>query len=344
MTTNARVDGAPASLDAAIAAAAALLGTAHQPLIAALEADTAGIGAAIRLARRLGGVVDHVRSASVLRDLEVMRRSGWIVTTPLEARARADVLVLVGPGLGDEQEELALVLAGPPRYLDGATRTVLRLSPDGTALLSQLARLRMSLAGRKVEIAPSLSEIAAALRAARYAVIAWSAAHLGADAVEMLCGLVETLNAQSRCAGLPLAAGGNAMGAAQVAAWLTGFPLPVGFGRGFPEHDPWRFGATRLAESGESDAALWLAALEPAPPPWTRTLDLIALVPQAALGAPWVGKAKVAIPVARPGAEHDAVFYEPRLAALAARRAHTPAQAPAASDVIAAIEAALPPC
>ena len=71
--------------------------------------------------------------------------------------------------------------------------------------------------------------------------------------IEMLCGIVADLNATTRFSGLALAAADNALGVLQACGWMTGFPMRTGFGRGFPEHDTWRFDAARLVESGEAD-------------------------------------------------------------------------------------------
>ena len=49
---------------------------------------------------------------------------------------------------------------------------------------------------------------------------------------------------------------------------MTGFPMRTAFGRGYPEHDPWRFDATRLVESGEADGALWISAYRATKPQW----------------------------------------------------------------------------
>ncbi len=78
----------------------------------------------------------------------------------------------------------------------------------------------------------------------------------------MLCGLIDDLNATTRFAGLPLAAGGNAEGVhAGAGVADSGFPVRVGFrdgrGRG---HDPWRYDAARIGDSGEADLALWIDA------------------------------------------------------------------------------------
>src|SRR5215468_1449331 len=108
------IDGMPAALSAATAAAARLLDASRQPLIAGLGTDIAGARAAIALAQRIGAAVDHMNADALLRDLDVMREAGMMLTTPHETRMRADTLLLVGPGLIEAWSEL-------PRHLFGAT-------------------------------------------------------------------------------------------------------------------------------------------------------------------------------------------------------------------------------
>src|SRR5262249_60324510 len=91
--------GKPAALERALAEAAELLAASRCPLITGLGTDVAGARAAIGLAERLGGVVDHMSADVLLRDLAVVREAGMMVTTPNEARLRADTLLLVGPNL-----------------------------------------------------------------------------------------------------------------------------------------------------------------------------------------------------------------------------------------------------
>ena len=103
---HAWIAGQPATLDAAIEGAAKLLGSSRCLLIAGLGTDIAGARAAITLADRIGGIVDHMHSDVVLRDLDVMRSSGVLITTPTEVHVRADTLLLIGPGFGEAWQEL----------------------------------------------------------------------------------------------------------------------------------------------------------------------------------------------------------------------------------------------
>ena len=68
---------------------------------------------------------------------------------------------------------------------------------------------------------------------------------------------------------------------------MTGFPPRTGFGRGYPEHDPWRFEASRLVDSGEADAALWISAFDGEKPAWSRAdIPLVTLAPAQARAVP----------------------------------------------------------
>jgi formylmethanofuran dehydrogenase subunit B len=347
---GAAIGGRAAPLEAAVAEAARILGASHCAVLGGMATDAAGAAAAVALARRIGGVIDHRHSVALLRDLDVMRTAGWMVTTPTQARARADLALLVGAGATWPGVEAEPVL--PPGT--GAARRVIRLGPGREApppgantiaaraeeLLGLLGALRATVAGRPVRLPAArlraLTELAESLRAARYGVISWSAGALDGLAIEMLCGLIDDLNARTRFAGLPLPPPGNAAGVAQSLGWLTGVPVRVGFGRGKVEHDTWRLDATRMVAAGEADAALWLDAIDGAVPDWT--LPLIALV---APGAHFARSPAVAITVGRPGIDHDAVVFDQTLGALVARSGSA-AAAPAAAAVLGSILAALP--
>src|SRR5690242_11321754 len=67
-----RIDGRPASAEEAAGAAARLLAGAARPLFAGLGTDVAGLRAAVALARRVGGSLDHLASAGLFRNMTVM--------------------------------------------------------------------------------------------------------------------------------------------------------------------------------------------------------------------------------------------------------------------------------
>lgn len=357
------IAGKPAALDAAIAKAAELLGASRRPLIAGLGTDIAGARAAIALAQQTGAVIDHMSSDAVLRDLGVMSSSGVMLITPTEAEVRADTLLLVGAGLVDAWSELPQRLFGPMRLRAndaGSARSIYWLCPgndlsrpkrnsceaigkDPTDLPVLLAALRARVAGRPTAKTAvpidKLDEIATALKAARFGVAVWSAATIDALTVEMLCGLVDDLNATTRFSGLPLAAPDNALGVLQACGWMTGLPIRSGFGLPTPRHDPWLFDSRRIVEDRETDCVLWISAYRPAAPPWRKAPPAIALTGR---NADFPAPPLVHIEVGRPGADHAAIEHLPSISALASVAAARPSDAISVAAVLERMTAALP--
>jgi formylmethanofuran dehydrogenase subunit B len=362
--SHAWIDGRPVALHVATAEAARLLAASRAPVVAGLGTDIAGARAAIALAEQIGGTVDHMNSEALLRDVEVMRASGMMLTTPSEASLRADVLLLIGAGLVEAWPELPKRLLARPLMAQTEAKSARRIvwlcpgaaptKPQGQAKVQAIGRnrrdlpvllaaLRTRLAGRpsgKTALpAKALDALAADLRAARFGVAVWSAAELDSLTIEMVCGMVADLNATTRFSGLALAPADNALGVLQACGWMTGFPMRTSFGRGFPEHDVWRFDAARLVESGEADCALWISAYRAAVPAWKRSIPIIALTGQSVR---FRETPRVQIDVGRPGTDHDAVEYSSATGTLVPTLATNPSKAITVADAIAQIASALP--
>jgi formylmethanofuran dehydrogenase subunit B len=353
---HAWIDGRPVELQSACAEAARLLGASRLPVIAGLGTDIGGARAAIALAERVGAVIDHAHSDALLRDLDVVREAGMMATTPGEARVRSDVFLFAGPlpadawahlvraGTGTSDRQIFWLCPGRAVRGDAARGArVQTIGRDPADLPAIVAALRALVARRPVGPSPAPAKtqagVAAQLQSARFGVAVWSAAALDALTIEMLCGLVKDLNANTRFSGLPLPPGDNASGVLQACGWMTGLPPRTGFGRGFPEHDPWRFDARRLVESGEADCVLWISAYRPAAPPWDRDLPTIALT---ADGAAFRRHPRVHVTVGHPGIDHDAVEYLAATGTLAWVTAARHGDTIRVADALAAITARLP--
>ncbi len=351
------VDGAAAPLEAAAAEAARLLEQAQMPLIAGLGTDVEGARAAIALAEKLRGAYDHMHSEFLLRDLDVMRQAGQFVTTANEARVRADCVVLIGaklqtawpdmlarldlsnPARFDEAHEPRKVFWLGPGPGEAAEAGAVEIAAASSELPSLIAALRAGVIGHKMrpdaKIDRKLAGVAAQLQAARFGVIVWSSESVGRLTIEMIQGLLLDLNKKTRFTGLPVGAGGNVTGVAQTSGWMTGFPMRTGFGRGYPEHDTWRFDANRMVDSGEADVAVWISAYGNEAPRWKRQIPYVAITtPETRFAYPPM----VRIDVGTPGIDHDAVEYAQNLSTLAATDAQSASDALQVASVIRLID------
>lgn len=361
------IGGRAVPLPDAIDEAARLIAKSRRPLVAGLGADIAGARAALRLAAQIGASFDHMHSSWLLRDLDVAREHGVMLTTPGEARLRADVVLAVGAGLAEAGlwhvwPDMAANASAPGA---AAARRILRIDAEAgdgvgfeaeaardgaqinasfvAATLSEaLALVRARVAKRPVRLgAARVAEIdafVAQLRSAAFGVAVWSAGQMNALSLEMLCGLVRDLNAATRFTGLALQPGDNAAGVLQACGWTTGLPMRTSFGRGDADHDPWAFEAGRLMASGEADCAVWISAYGAPAPNWPRKPPLIALCGD---GAVFAMPPSVEIRVGRPGVDHAGIDYCARAGTLSAFAAERPTDAPSVAYVLDQLSSAL---
>jgi len=353
------IDGAAVSLEAAAAAAAHVLKSARLPAIAGLGTDVAGTRAAILLADKLNGAIDHLRSEVLFRDADVLRQAGAMITTVGEARLRADVLLFIGAKLTKTWPQLMEHLAPnlAPRlqpeitarkiiWIGGAKGEApagaIELAATPAALPNMIASLRAIILGRKTKQTPAitrkLTEIAEILKAAHFGVAVWSAESIDTLTIEMLTGMVIDLNKNTRFSSVRLVPPMNAAGVALTSGWMTGFPMRVGFGRAYPEHDTWRFEAKRLVDSGEADAAVWISSYGAEAPPWTKQVPLVALT---APGTKFSTVPHVRFEVGAPGVDYDATQFMPEIGTLAAVEATQRSDALSVAAVLDLIDAEL---
>ena len=329
-----------APLEAALARAYELLAPCKMPVIAGQGADVAGMRAALKVASRLGGALDFCRGPGATNLIRTIIDKGLMFTTPREARARADVLLMVGPSIG-RSEAIIDILQGQPVLSagNGAKRDVLWLCPaNATEELSRfdmlvadaelaaihgiIALLNAALRGRPIEregfgglFRQDYEEIAGRLITARFGVIAFAPEDLDSLAIEALLGFAETLNASTRVTLLPLITNGPAQTATMVSGWTTGFPPRLGFARGYPEFDLWRFDAARMNRNGEADGLIWLSPFEAKGPDWRAELPTVAITRP---GAVFTRPPEVLIETEIPGADTRAELFSERLQALVA--------------------------
>lgn len=354
----------------AIAAAAGILRAAQLPVFGGLATDIEGLRGALALADRTGGVIDHRGSQALFADLTALRDIGTMSTTLSEVRNRADLLLLVGPDplpamprflercfsnqptlFAETGIQRRLVHLGAiPGAAEPALPPGLRYTPipcTAEDLAPMVGRLRAIVRGHAAAGEDAaLTELAGALRAAGYAVVAWMASLLPPDTADLivlsLVEMVRDLNLAHRAACLPLGGAENLTGANQACLWQSGYPLRTSFGTGAPRHDPFLHSAARLIESGEADALLWISTLgSVVAPPARSDLPLILLTPP---GEKPSTPPAVFLPVGRPGIDHAGQIFRGdgivALPLIALRPTSLPSAGETLRDIATAMESA----
>ncbi|HYO26251.1 MAG TPA: hypothetical protein VEQ85_15025 [Lacipirellulaceae bacterium] len=264
--------GAP-DPDPLIDEAANLLRAARAPLVMGLHrASVDAQRTAAALADRLGAIIDPADDKGRGSSARAAQSRGVITATLGEAAGRSDVVLYwqCDPAtthprhmerFASRAGQRVLAVTAWPSPTAALAHEYL-LVPESLAL-SAVSVLRAVLRGvpldpdRVEEHTGSSLEVwqrlAEQLLAARYLAIFAE----GDDAqAEALTALVDDLHQRTRAALVPLGKPYNAVGAAQVLAWQTGFPAAVSFAPGYPDYQAGEAVAELVLARGEADVVL----------------------------------------------------------------------------------------
>jgi len=246
-----RVGGTDASLAAATARAAELLGAGPALVYLAPGLSTEAQRAAIALADLAKAHLDSVTSETAGPSIVAAQRRGRATATLGEIRHRADLVVFWGTDPAERYPRyrerytpagvpVIAVDVGPARGpADAADRFAFPADLEAAAL----GTMRAALMGRTVADPrgplASAAVLAERLTQAHYVVIvhdAEPAEQADPQRSEGLIGLAQALNIPTRCALSTLRGGGNRSGADAAMTWQTGYPFAVNFALGVPRY------------------------------------------------------------------------------------------------------------
>jgi formylmethanofuran dehydrogenase subunit B len=371
--TKSRIGGKPASLEAAVAKAAEIISNSNLPLFAGLSTEVQGMRAVMQLADSAGATLDHMNSYSSLRNTLVVQNSGWMVTTLTEVRNRVDLLLVIGtdivsynPRFFERQIWNTETMFGQDTssreviYLGGkGLNTSHGISPNGTQptvlecdiekLPEVTAALHALVAGKQLLVenvagirTEELAKLATRLHNAKYSVVTWVSSALDFPHAELTVqNITETvikLNEKTRSSGLPLGGSEGDYSANQTSTWISGYPIRNSYKQGFPEYDPYHFGAERLLESGEADSLLWINSFSAEKTPPTTKVPTIVLGHAA---SQFEQEPDIFIPVGIPGIDHIGTMFRIDSSVTLPLSKLRASSAPSLAQVVTAIEQAM---
>ena len=341
-------------MDSALERAAERLGAARFPVFGGLYTDISGASAALDLAEKLGGAIDHAGSEGIARAARVMRETGVTPASFGEVRNRADTIVVIGdrpleddpalldklvpdgkglPRPGKNERELILLGSAKGKARKGVrtTRVSGKVSlPELVALLAASVRegrfdMRDDALRRKLE------KTGERLRGSAFAVFVYDPAELAEPVLHTVLEMVRHLVKTTRAATLSLAAPGNGEGVNLCSTWTCGLPLRTSFAREVPQNDMWAYETSRLLKSGEADVLVWIDALDGAEADRPKGAPSIVLSSRPVRA----GRDDIVIDVASAGADHDAALYLPQIAGIGLVKATQPANAkPSVAEIL----------
>lgn len=353
------VGGRAVPLDAAVAAAASLLGHARLPLVYGLvESTVEAQRAAVALARRLGAALDPASTPAHAGAFAAFQSGGALSTSLGEMRRRADAVVFWG--VDPDAVETGFVGGyAPPR--DGRIRIAAdvgaargpaqveeRIGVPAGREIDALLALRALARGRRLDprATQPLGLPLDALRALarRLAACAYGVVVADGDPprdrrdplrAPLLGALVRDLRAKARVRVLLVRRDPNSVGAENVLTWLTGFPGAMRLDSDAARYAPVHLSGEALLAARATDAVLLVGA-DPARHLSDAARAGLDATPSVRLGGPPAGEVHIPTAPLRDTAGH--VF---RMDGVALFRPGTPSELPTEAAVLARLRAAL---
>ncbi len=335
-TTSYRVHGKEVELEEALAAAAKIIKRSSIPLFTGLGTDVDGTRAVLALADKKGAYVDHMGSKDALKNYRVLQDRGYMLTTLTEVKNRADLIIMAGTDAVSQgyerfferfvwNEHSMFDLKTSEReiiYIGDKLKTKAGISPTGkkpthikceqNQIGEVIGILNAILAGQEftekringVSIT-QLNELKEKITSASYGVVVWSPTALDFEhaelTIESLCNFVRDRNVEQRFGGLSLGGNNGGITANNVAAWQSGYPLPIRFTKGYPEFDPNNFDTESLLANSEVDSLTWISSFgADTPPPKTKLPTIVLADSQSKIEK----EPDVFISVGTPGLDH----------------------------------------
>ncbi len=287
----AEITGRSTSVDEAIEEAANVLRSAHYPLIYGLsQTSTEGQRAAVRLAERLGAVIDSTASLCHAPSVVAQQQVGKVTCTLGEMRNRADLVLFWGSDPVQthprhwerysvhatgrfhphgRQDRFVVVADTQPTSSANEADLFIPIEPGKhfEALLTLRALIRDAATGPGDDYGapfPLLEELARRMKLTRWGAVFFGVNLARGDSghcnVQALLQLVTDLNAHGRWTAMRMRVQGNVVGADSVLLWQTGYPFSVNLARGYPRYNPGEFSVQGLLERQEADACLLIGS------------------------------------------------------------------------------------
>lgn len=330
------VAGKTTDLDSAIKAAAAILAQSKAPLIAGLGTEVQGMRTIMRLAAASNATLDHMHSESSVRNTLTMQNGGWLTTTLSEVKNRADVVLAIGTDIAtshprffeklvwdsvslfDQPAPEVVYLGVSAEKAQGGTspegKLATTIGNDVNQVPEIVNALNALLLNKKINAetvggaaVATLQALVEKLKAAKYAVVVWSASSFKFSHAELtiqsIVQLVNQLNETTRAAGLPLNSGDGDSSVNNTSTWLSGYPTRNRFVDGKPEYDNYHFSTQKQLQN--SDALVWVSNFNPVSAPQTT-------LPTIVIGHPdtkFERTPDVFIPVGIPGVDHAGSMF-----------------------------------
>ena len=322
------------SFDDAILSSKLLIKQSNEIGILNRGADVASIRSAINLCSQINANFDHVNSKYFFDNMNIVQRTGFIATTLMEVKNRADTIFVFGNNVFNKAPRLIekILSSKSSLYTRRNARKIFLIGQFSQKDINnlkknlQVTNIKMKLNeipqflesinlnknSNRINLSKNiLSELRLVLRKSKYITAIYSSSDfymtgISGDIVNSITQFVCDLNTTIRAACLPIAGNLGDASNNQVATWLTGFPVRLKGVDGIFKHDREAYDVAKLIENNEIDLAIHLNALS------LEKIKLNKRIKNIVIGHPQTSCSStpdIFIPIGVPGIDSSGIMF-----------------------------------
>ena len=296
--------------------------------------DMSGVRSMLNFASHHNAIIDHVNSKFLHQNIGVVQRTGYMATSLMEVKNRADLILIFGNDILDKTPRLLdkIFLSSNSLWTKNSKKEIILIGAFSSSTVAKIKK-KCSVTNIKIKLnlIPEflnaidnckmnkdlkisnnvIIRISKIIQKAKYMVATWSASDFVKTSnaeiiINSIAKFIVEINNYRRAACLPISGNLGDATSSQVLTWTTGFPSRLKYLNGSFSHDKNSFNGMELIKNKNIELVIHINSLS------MNKLELNSKLMNIVIGHPnskFSSMPDIFIPIGIPGIDHKGIMF-----------------------------------
>ena len=296
--------------------------------------DMSGVRSMLNFASHHNAIIDHVNSKFLHQNIGVVQRTGYMATSLMEVKNRADLILIFGNDILDKTPRLLdkIFLSSNSLWTKNSKKEIILIGAFSSSTVAKIKK-KCSVTNIKIKLnlIPEflnaidnckmnkdlkisnnvIIRISKIIQKAKYMVATWSASDFVKTSnaeiiINSIAKFIVEINNYRRAACLPISGSLGDATSSQVLTWTTGFPSRLKYLNGSFNHDKNSFNGMELIKNKNIELVIHINSLS------MNKLELNSKLMNIVIGHPnskFSSMPDIFIPIGIPGIDHKGIMF-----------------------------------
>ncbi len=296
--------------------------------------DLSGLRSLLTFASKYHCIIDHITSKFLFQNIGIVQRTGYIATSLMETKNRADTIIIFGNNILKKNPRLLdrILIPDASLCVNPKKKNIILVGSFDKNTINSISRKSNAINVRiKLDNIPdflkiinnnkseslrfitkqSLVKINSIIKKSKYLVSTWTASDFSntknpEDIISSISKFIVDLNITSRAACMPISGPLADSTSAQALTWLTGFPSRIKYSNNSFKHNRTAYNSEKLIENKQVDTVIHVSNLSENELIMNKNIYNIVLGhPNSKLNI----EPDIFIPIGIPGLDHEGIMF-----------------------------------